>query len=65
MKNFILYWLSGKKETVTGTDIRDAFSRAGYGAGAVRAMDFYAGEGEAPDYTWVPAERKWVPVSAD
>lgn len=41
MKKFKLYWLDGKTEIVAGRDIADAFSRAGYGAGAVRALDYY------------------------
>jgi hypothetical protein len=41
MKTFILYWLDGKQETLTGNSISDAFNRAGYGAGAVRALDYF------------------------
>jgi hypothetical protein len=41
MNTYILHWLDGKTETVKGSDIADAFSRAGYGAGAIRALDWY------------------------
>lgn len=38
---FILHWLDGKVEEVEGNSISDAFTRAGYGAGAIRALDWY------------------------
>jgi len=41
MKKYILHWLTGKTETVEGTSIADAFNRAGYGAGALPALDWY------------------------
>jgi len=41
MKKFKLYWLDGKEEVVEGTSIADAFMRAGYGNGAIRALDYY------------------------
>lgn len=40
-KKFILYWLDGKTEEVTGPNIQIAFSRAGYGGGAIRALDYF------------------------
>ena len=41
MKTYILHWLSGETEEVTGYSISDAFTRAGYGAGALGALDYY------------------------
>ena len=41
MKTFILYWLDGKVSEVKGKDISDAFTRAGYGMGALSALDYY------------------------
>lgn len=41
MKNFRIHWLDGTTTDVTGTDIADAFMRAGYGGGAVNAIDYY------------------------
>ena len=35
------YWRSGKKEIVKGKTIEDGLSKAGYGLGAVSALDFY------------------------
>lgn len=41
LKSFILHWYDGKTEMVKGYDIADAFRRAGYGSGAVTALDYY------------------------
>ena len=41
MTKFKLHWPDGKVEVVEGHDIADAFTRAGYGAGAIRALDYY------------------------
>ena len=38
---FALYWLGGDVEVVTGRDLTDAFTRAGYGAGAASALDYW------------------------
>lgn len=42
-RTFHLFWLGSNKEpeTVKGYDIADAFSKAGYGGGAIRALDYY------------------------
>lgn len=41
MKRYRLHWLDGKTEVVEGRDPADAMNRRGYGAGAVRALDYY------------------------
>jgi hypothetical protein len=41
MRKFKLFWLDGKEEIVKGNSIADAFSKAGYGNGAIRALDYY------------------------
>ncbi len=38
---FILHWLGGDKTEVRGPTIQDACNRAGYGAGAMRALDYW------------------------
>lgn len=48
---FTLYWLDGKREVVEGNSISEAMTLAGYGGGAVRALDFYA-DGNDHNYTW-------------
>lgn len=40
-KTFKLYWLDGSTEIVKGYDIADAFRKAGYGGGAIRALDYH------------------------
>jgi hypothetical protein len=41
MKRFRLFWLDKTMEDIEGNDIADAFRRAGYGGGAIRALDYY------------------------
>lgn len=41
MKEFVLYWLDGTSEKVHGRTIAEAFALAGYGGGAIRALDYY------------------------
>lgn len=41
MKKWRLHWLDGKTEDGFGTDIKDAFTRLGYGAGALQALDYF------------------------
>ena len=43
---FVLHWVGDKRtDTVEGDDIANAFTRHGYGAGAVNALDCYHEEG--------------------
>lgn len=58
-KEFTLYWLHGEKQVVKGTSIEDAFTRAGYGAGAIRAIDFYS-NGNNTDYEYVNGNWKLI-----
>lgn len=48
MKKFRLHWLTGDIEIIEGTDIADAFTHAGYGGGAARALDWYEEIKEQP-----------------
>jgi len=38
---FKLIWKNGREETISGNDIADAFSKAGYGARAIASLDHY------------------------
>lgn len=58
MKKFRLYWGNGKTEVVEGSDFANAVTKAGYGAGAMRALDFYD-NGELQSYEWNKEECKW------
>lgn len=58
---FTIYWLHGQRQVIEakpGEPIHEAFTRAGYGAGATRAIDFYE-EGDVDDYAWDPEQKKW------
>ena len=41
MKAFKLHWLDGNTELASGETIADAFSKAGYGASAIKVLDWY------------------------
>lgn len=40
-KTFKLHWLHGDTEVIKGNTIAEAFMLAGYGGGAIRALDWY------------------------
>jgi len=61
LKDFTFYWLTGNREVLEGGTPADAFARAGYGAGASRALDFYA-EGDNKEYVWNSKTRTWDKV---
>ena len=42
-----------------GASVTDAFTRAGYGAGAVPALDFYS-PGDNKDYIYDREIRSWI-----
>lgn len=62
MRPFTLYWLDGKREVVYGRDCADAMNRAGYGYGALRALDVWV-DGNDKDFSWDAESRKWVNTS--
>lgn len=41
MKKFKFYWLGGEIEEGEGISVSDAFTRLGYGHGAMKALDYY------------------------
>lgn len=59
---FTLYWRTGKREIVRGRDCAEAMTLAGYGGGAIRALDFYA-EGDNTEYQWNPTTSEWRKVA--
>ena len=61
-KTFTLFWLTGLRQLVRGPDIARAMTSAGYGAGALRALDFYA-PGDCDEYLWDRSAKRWVPAS--
>lgn len=63
MKEFTLFWLAGDSEVIKGSDIADAFRRAGYGGGALRALDFYSTGNVENEYVWDKENRRWNSTS--
>jgi hypothetical protein len=57
-KKFTLYWLTGKKEVITGNNLLDACMKAGYSNGTIKALDFYSKD-ENNDYLWNKVTRNW------
>jgi len=41
MKTFRIHWIDGKTEEMVGHSISEAFMLAGYGGGAIRAIDWW------------------------
>lgn len=59
---FYVYWLHGTTSKLKGETITDAFRRAGLGAGAVRAVDFYhEDKGSGPTHVFNIETKKWEP----
>jgi len=58
MEKYTIYWLGGSKEILSGRNIADAFNRNGYGAGVLKALDFYE-KGDST-YEWDKAKREWI-----
>ena len=56
MNKYIMYWLDGKKENVEGNSFKEASTNAGYGIGALRALDFYSDNND--NYEW--NQKTWV-----
>lgn len=59
---FAFYFFDGSRELAEGNSIADAFSRAGYGSGAINALDFYKEIPEGVDDVndWVYVNGEWV-----
>ena len=40
-KRFKFVWRDGKEDVFEGNNVSDAFTKAGYGGGAMAALDYY------------------------
>ena len=60
LRRYVIFWLDGKKTDIEGNDERDAFTRAGYGSGAVRAVDFISYKETENNYSWDKERHSWV-----
>lgn len=56
---FTIYWRDGKRTVIYGPTIEEAFTNAGYGGGAVAAIDWYD-NGDTDTHVWVKSEKAWV-----
>ena len=67
MKKFTFYWLDGKRSVLEGAGPADALNKAGYGQGAIAALDFHA-EGDNDEYFWgsktLDGPKEWHKKSA-
>jgi len=59
LKAFTIFWLTGRAEIIKGHSVGNAMSKAGYGAGTIRVIDFYAEGDIRGDYTWDGNKRTW------
>src|SRR6185437_16051065 len=58
-KTFTLFWSDGKRNIIHGDTMNNAFAAAGYGRGALAALDFWAA-GDENSYQWDKQTRRWV-----
>ena len=58
MKHFTLYWRDGRRQIIQGPTIDQAFTAAGYSAGAVSGIDWYT-EGITYTDTYNKETRSW------
>jgi hypothetical protein len=61
---YTLYWRTGDREIVKGENAAQAMTLAGYGGGAVGALDFYA-NGEDHGYIWNAGKKAWMQKKLD
>lgn len=54
-----MFWLDGKTEELKGHSIQNAFSLAGYGNDALKALDFYLDEDLVHLYHYNESVKKW------
>ena len=60
-KTFTVYWRDGSRRVIHGPTIDKAFTAHGYGAGALKGMDFYM-YGDCKDYQWSSDKKEWLKI---
>lgn len=60
MRHFTIFWRTGEAQVVTGHSIEDAFRCAGFGAGALAAVDFYDNGDVRKKWTYSVIAGEWV-----
>lgn len=56
---FTLYWLDGRRTVIKGDTIEQAFAAAGFGGGAIRAVDWFD-NGVSETHRYDKATKQWV-----
>lgn len=56
---YTLYWRNGDRNVISGKTIEEAFTAAGYGAGAIHALDWYD-EGVTETHYYHTKDSEWV-----
>lgn len=64
MKKFTFYWRTGDREVLEGETPAHALDRAGYGGGAVRALDFFS-YGDDRRWEWNAEVRDWFMIESE
>lgn len=62
MNTYTLFWLTGQSKVVSGSDVAQAMTLAGYGHGALAALDFYGPGDIEKDYKWNAKKRSWIKI---
>jgi hypothetical protein len=60
-KLFTVFWRDGSRKILKGVSVEDAFNRAGYGNGSLRAVDFYK---EGVDLSYRFKDKAWIEKEA-
>ena len=58
-KYFTIYWINGDRNVIQGPTIETAFTNAGYGAGAISAVDWYD-DGVSETHYWDKDSHNWI-----
>ena len=62
MDQFTFFWLDGKAQVLKGINAQDALTNAGYGAGAVKALDFWTNGDSTTNYRWDSEKKTWKQI---
>ena len=56
---YTIYWLGGTRSVIKGDTVEQAFTLAGYGRGATRAVDWYD-DGITETHYWDKENKEWI-----
>lgn len=59
---FTVYWKHGERSVITGKTIEEAFGRAGFGQGAIAAVDWYDNT-DVATHEWDTIAKKWSRIN--